>query len=583
MKKLILGLLILCVSVTVGFEPAPLKTAAGYTPPPAGQTVGGGTLIPDGARTMTVAYQGYNADYTKPVTKSYKAADAAFLRLCNFIRSQTLVKLTGEDLFSFTAAAYKNAAYISVIFDKGDPLYIYTEGGLSRFIDNGSGLPEPDSYYLPPDTVYSLEQILIPDFEKGYTTVFADSSYQRPADVNPAAVDEIPLYMPTGRTVFPLPDGFVAFNSVWGGSDTDCFLRAVKYDPAGNFVWMQNYTGIPAGFSSPLITACIPTKNGGFAFAAGALAECGGDGGILWQKPVDPFFEGYIMSLSETPDGSLLAAGNCQTDNDAHNAVEDLLLIKYGQNGHVLQRRQFGGSDFDWFNSACYSPEIGWVVLGQTQSSDGDFTARRENGSGLFPQAFITVFDDNLNVKWQYIFVGDNNIGNTHAIIQNGKLYVAGNLPDQTAVFKFDAGGSLLKSTVINAKFVTSLAAAPDGTLLISMDPAMSGEAPGVLQIYKLDNQLNIIRIVDDLKGNGYGYQVIPTNDGGFFTLITQTVKTPPHLPDVNFVMNDTATVLSRYDAAGNLICRKTYDGSHDTETGDKVIPLPDGRVIVGR
>jgi len=42
-------------------------------------------------------------------------------------------------------------------------------------------------------------------------------------------------------------------------------------------------------------------------------------------------------------------------------------------------------------------------------------------------------------------------------------------------------------------------------------------------------------------------------------------------------------TVLSRYDANGKLLYRKTYDKNHEVEDIDIVIPLPDDRVIIDK
>lgn len=119
--------------------------------------------------------------------------------------------------------------------------------------------------------------------------------------------------------------------------------------------------------------------------------------------------------------------------------------------------------------------------------------------------------------------------------------------------------------------------------LLLSVNPSAYCEEPGIPQIYKLDTDLQIKKVIDDAPSNAYEYKVVPTSDNGFFTVQMQQVKYLPQPVWMNRSMMDSATVVSRFDADGKLLYRKTYDQNHEVEDIDIVIPLKDGKVIVGR
>jgi hypothetical protein len=202
---------------------------------------------------------------------------------------------------------------------------------------------------------------------------------------------------------------------------------------------------------------------------------------------------------------------------------------------------------------------------------------------------FLAVFDDDLNEKWYYAFEGKNEMSTTYSVTVDKHIYVTGPLSEksgkhnQTAVFKFDNEGTLVKSRIIDTEIVGGICAAADGTILVSVRPYTDHGSSSAPQIYRLDAQLNITNTIYDAAGNGFDYKVIPAGDNGFYTVQTQYAKYLPQPPWMSRLMTDYATVLSRYDAAGTLLYRKTYDKNHEVEDIDTVIPLPDGRVIINR
>ncbi len=579
-------------------------SSTGATPVP------GGDMIPADAQKITITYPDYEENASNPEQKSYQADPQQFQEFHDFIASVEVVPLSQQDVLSFSDLSYEDAADLSVRFDTGQTLRIYGEGGVSLSEDAAAGNSGPAYYAVSQDSIYQLCKLLIPDFEKDYQTLSMDPQFVEIGGINEDKVEEIPFFMPEDRQIFPCSDGFLAFHTVGDGMDEDPFLRAVKYDEDGNFLWVQDYTDITL---KPFrLNQCIQTKDGGFIFSVngsaafyqteteltpGWLVKCDQKGKILWKKQLPFRGESEIDHICETKSGDILTAGTCQEDDGEHYrrgesnySYTDLVFAKYDPDGTCISTKKYGGSDFDSFRSAFYSPDIGYVITGNTQSGDGDITKRKEQGDRLYPREFLTVLDDDLNEKWQYVFEDENQIYLSYIVVAGKRIYVTGPLSEdtgkhnQTAVFTFGPDGADMKSAIINASLVTGMAVSDNG-LLISVNPfdPDTNDHSGAPQIYKLNTDLTVEAVIDDVSAKGFGYQVIPTADDGFFTIQSQIVKYLPQPLTMGRGIEDTATILSRFDDRGELLYRKVYDKNHMMENTDVVIPLPDGRVIIGR
>jgi hypothetical protein len=373
MKKVICFCVVLCIALLAGCQ--------------SGQSNGieDGDLIPVGARSMTISYNDYAGDAAEPELKTYRADRQQFRQFCELIKASRILPLTDNDVLSFSTIAYRNAADISVEFDSGDPLYIYAEGGMSRFSDNErNGLSEPEYYFVSQDVIHQLQKILIPEFESDYQTLSPDPDYVKANDNNPGDVNEIPLFISQERKVFPCADGFIAFSRVWDGSDTDSFLRVVKYDGQGNVLWTQNYTDIKLERHRYRFSDCIQTKDGGLAFIVngdhwfrtagsrlevvitlGWLVKCDKDGDIIWKEQLEFVGSAGDTRIFETVDGSILTAETCQTDDGEHYKTgdsaygsTDLLFRKYDETGERVATKKYGWSQSDSFRGACYSVTV---------------------------------------------------------------------------------------------------------------------------------------------------------------------------------------------------------------------------------
>lgn len=571
-------------------------------------------LIPSDAKVMTVSYYKYGNNPDVPEKKSYTATKKQLKNFRAELENPSYFVLDENDLLSFSKAAYINTWDIKIDFNKGKSLYIYYEGAISQFTRDQLSLPLPHSYYVSADSMHQIQKILIPDFEKDYFALTQESDYKKVDNVNPEKVREVVFYLPNQRKIYEFGDGFIAFHTVWVG-DKEYFLRAVTYDANGNFIWAKNYTD--NSIFSYLEFHFIEMSDGGFAVALdgsiswrfdnpdsseskqvptvqhGYLLKCDKDGNKVWDEVLEFDGNGQVESLVENQHGEILTVGCCQmngdqfADADPTYGVTDIVLMKYDKNGKRTKIRTFGGSDFESFTSACYSPKTGLVINGTTQSCDRDITARKEIGTMLYPRDLIAVFDDDLNSKWQFVFEGVQEVYSSELVLAQDNIYLAGSLTkdsgnsNKSEVFQFDFEGKLLKSSIVDFNSCL-ISASQEGKILIANRSNYMSDSKK-MQIYKFDKNLNITDKIEALNGTGHIDSIVQTGDGGFFTTYTEDVKYLPQPLWMSRLSTDMATVLCKYDKNGNLEYRKTYDKNHSVENADIVIPLSSGKVIVDR
>jgi len=194
-----------------------------------------------------------------------------------------------EDFLSFSNISRLDAADIFVRLDNGESasksLYVYAEGVICSYIAINSEIPVsvnsdtnifaahskklepvPEYFSVSQDIIHQIQKILFPDIEKDYQALTMEPIFVKSDDVNPGDVNEIPLFIPLGRNIFTMSDGFIAFSSVWDGSDADPFLRTVKYDEQGNILWTKDYPNTKLERMGYGHSEIIETKDGGFAF-----------------------------------------------------------------------------------------------------------------------------------------------------------------------------------------------------------------------------------------------------------------------------------------------------------------------------
>lgn len=280
---------------------------------------------------------------------------------------------------------------------------------------------------------------------------------------------------------------------------------------------------------------------------------------------------GEFISLFLDEKGNYITVGQ----REQGEGYQDICIVKYDELGKEIQRRTYGGSDFDTVYEAKYNAKMGIVIAGVSQSRDGDF-ANESNSP------FVACIDgETLELKWVYpvqiadsvYYVADDAVFVVH---NEGDPY-KGSGALKLSVVKLDSQGRKLWHTQPLDQWITSIAQLRDGRIIVVQSFAeRSGRRSGAITCYSRWGE-ELAKITGDCYG-----PVTPTEDGGFMLLSIRNIKTVPQPLYISSIWYDTETVVCKYDSLGSLEWRKTYDAVQDAIGFDHILPQQDGSVIIG-
>lgn len=129
-------------------------------------------------------------------------------------------------------------------------------------------------------------------------------------------------------------------------------------------------------------------------------------GTLIWEKSFGGTQIDEAKSIIKTNDGNYIIVGNTRSNNkDVSNnkGGADIWLIKITSNGTLIWEKNFGGTSFDRAESIKNANDGGFIILGNSRSSDGD--ASKNNGQN---DAWLLKLDNNANLEWQKSIGGSN-------------------------------------------------------------------------------------------------------------------------------------------------------------------------------
>jgi len=235
----------------------------------------------------------------------------------------------------------------------------------------------------------------------------------------------------------PSTDGNVTGNH--GGGD----YWVVKLDNNGNIQWQKSLGG--SGYDYP--HAIQQTLDGGYIVAGRTQSFNDGDvtgyhgsvysdfwvvklstnGNIQWQKAIGGNSEDIAYSIRQTSDGGYIVAGqSSSTDGDAIGHLPynntDLWIVKINSTGNIQWQKSFGGYNSEVAFDAKQTSDGGYIVAGATDSNSGDVTQ-------LYGEYdyWVLKLDSAGNLQWQKTF-GGSGTDSAQSVIQtsDGGYMVAG-------------------------------------------------------------------------------------------------------------------------------------------------------------
>lgn len=337
---------------------------------------------------------------------------------------------------------------------------------------------------------------------------------------------------------------------------SDCWV--LKLDSVGSLEW-ENSLG---GTNDEIGYSIRQTTDGGYILASSTYSDdgdvtgyhppitgMGGDmwvvkldasGNITWQRALggSAFDLGY--SILQSYDGNYVVAGRTlSTDGDVsfNNGSSDIWIVKLDAAGNILWEKAIGGSSVDYAYTIRETNDHGFILAGNVNSSDGDFS-----GVTLppFGGAFIMKTDSLANIEW-YQVVG-------------GSLFEWGFDVTQTS----------------------------DGGYMLGVNTASSNVAGthGGMEYWmtRLDNTGGIVwQNCYGSSGNDFFKAFCQTPDGGY-ALIGHSNTANGNIS--NIIGSFDAWVI-KIDSAGAILWERSYGGT-DVDEGTSIIVTPDGGLLIG-
>jgi hypothetical protein len=161
-----------------------------------------------------------------------------------------------------------------------------------------------------------------------------------------------------------------------------------KVDADGNLQWRRYYGGtnndrahavveandgayVLAGFSES-VDYDVSGSKGSYDFW---VIKIGTEGELLWEHSYGGTGIEIAYDIAKTDDGGFVVVGNTfsnDTDISSNHGESDVWLIRIDSEGQLLWEHSYGGSAFDAAEGVTLSGDNGFIITGNSKSTDGD-------------------------------------------------------------------------------------------------------------------------------------------------------------------------------------------------------------------
>ncbi|PJC61592.1 MAG: secretion protein, partial [Flavobacteriales bacterium CG_4_9_14_0_2_um_filter_32_27] len=256
-------------------------------------------------------------------------------------------------------------------------------------------------------------------------------------------------------------DGDITVNL--GGFD----YWVVKLDGTGTITWQKSLGGNDWDIGRSIwqttdggyiITGQSNSANGDVTGNIGFydywVVKLSSTGTIVWEKSLGGTGLDGGISIQQTTDGGYIVAGfSTSTDGDitGNNGLDDYWVVKLSSIGTIVWQKSLGGSGSDAATSIQQTTDGGYVVVGQSQSTDGDVTGNHGNDDYWVVKLSATVAINEITAFNEFnvypnptsnqitLKVNANLVGAIYTIYDNmGKSVMSGKINNEHTVIELD-------------------------------------------------------------------------------------------------------------------------------------------------
>ena len=194
----------------------------------------------------------------------------------------------------------------------------------------------------------------------------------------------------------------------------------VKLMPSGNIQWQKSLGGsgdddgsyIRQTFDSGYIVAGKSASDDGDVSGNHGssdywVVKLSPSGNIQWQKSPGGTANDFATSIRQTTDSGFIIVGlSNSSDGDVttNHGNFDYWVVKIAATGAIQWQKTFGGSDYEVATSVRQTLDGGYIVAGYTPSNDGDVTGNHGGND-----CWIVKLSSSGSIQWQKCYGGSDN------------------------------------------------------------------------------------------------------------------------------------------------------------------------------
>jgi uncharacterized repeat protein (TIGR01451 family) len=312
------------------------------------------------------------------------------------------------------------------------------------------------------------------------------------------------------------------------------------------------------------------------------------DGNVQWQKNYGGFYNDIVVSILQTIDGGYVIAANSFSDGDdisGNHGSCDMTVIKISSIGEVEWQKCIGGSNDDICSSMILDDDNGIVLVGETESTDGDI----ESNQGL-SDGFIVKLTEEGEIEWIHCYGGSESDSFTDVVETVVGTYIVtgttfsndgdfiGNHGESDVLFlKLNSSGEFIVSKCFGSSGFDSggaVIASLDGSYVLC---AKAGTADGDISesdgsdVWVVKSNYNGLIQWEKTFGGNYedvGVSIIQNDDGTFVIAADKG--------DYPYDIQTYDILVFKITNSGNLLWDEVY-GGEGFEHSHKIIRHEDG------
>ncbi len=238
----------------------------------------------------------------------------------------------------------------------------------------------------------------------------------------------------------------------------------IKLDADGNLTWQKSL----GGSLSDQADAIYQTTDGGYVIAGRSnstdfdvsgvhvngtntdfwVVRIDADGDLLWQKALGGTRIDFARSIIQSADGHVVVAGSAQSSDGnlttarpgGSGVNHDFWVVKLdGSTGNIIWDKALGGTGGDQATSVLQAADGGYVVVGNTDSGNGQVTGFHGGQNDVW----VVKLDTAGELSWQRCLGGTgNDQANSIRRTADGGYIVAGHTNSTDFDVDFNNGSS---------------------------------------------------------------------------------------------------------------------------------------------